>query len=157
MTVEIGHPTVIEAVAIEQNGVLRVDFRGNQLGLLLPGIALPPVLAVPALAKDFAVVEFHFQGDGQNEVTLAVNNYNGNVLGFALLLFFRRVFVGPVGAVAFGSLYSVVQHLRSPHRLVPIPIQVLARDFIYRAHEIIASWMLEAIAFEVNVLGFAHF
>jgi hypothetical protein len=56
----IGQPAVIEAVAIEQNALLRVNFRGNQLGLFLPGIAMLAVLAVPVLAKDFAVVEFHF-------------------------------------------------------------------------------------------------
>ncbi len=86
-----------------------------------------------------------------------MNDHTGIVLSLAFLLFFRRVFIGPVGAVAFGAPYSVVQHLRSPHGLVPIPIQILAGDFIYRVHEIISSRMFEAITFKVHVLSLAHF
>ncbi len=58
--------------------------------------------------------------------------------------------------IGVGAQHLVVQHLRSVDRLVPVPAQVLAGNFVDRVHEIFLRGMGEAVPHEVGVQGVAE-
>src|SRR4249920_3449859 len=74
MGIGIVEPTVVKAIVVERNGVVGIDFCGNELGLLLPGEAVPTIPSVPAFTDGFAIIKLRVEDDRKNKFSFAMDD-----------------------------------------------------------------------------------
>ena len=117
-----------------------IEFRGVDFGFFLIAESGPAALAVPVLADFFAVIESYFDLHRASRNLLCAAANVGLVDGVSLSSFFRLVFVFfifvPVHGKGIDSSHLVVHDLRAVDRLVEIPAQIFAGNFLDRLQEI---------------------